>query len=111
RLPQRSAPTFARQRIIGLASAARSQTTGFQRATRTGRIAARTYSRAQVHDRLGIVGHALPWRVAFGVRPECLVIGRRAGAHVDRRQSRDYAFGIAVENRRPLIVTLRDDGA
>lgn len=109
-MPQRShAPRFA-LRELGDAISGERDTVGRQRAARALWLAARAHTGAQIHDRLGVIGQPRLGQQRFGQCPQRaqrLRIGRRAA---DRLMARQHAADVAIEDRQPLAMGLREDG-
>ena len=84
---------------------------GRQRAHGTSRPRTCTDRRAEIHDRLRVVGDALARRVGVGVPPELVRDGRQPGPTSDGVITREHAFDVAVQDRPALAVSLREDRA
>src|SRR6185437_6343437 len=68
-------------------------------------------SGAQVHDRLGVVRHALLRRMRFGVPPQLLLDRARGGIAVDAVVAGQHALDVAIEDGESQAVRLGQDGA
>ncbi|KAG1085141.1 hypothetical protein G6F40_014275 [Rhizopus arrhizus] len=85
-----------------------------QRADHAGRFRAAADGRAQVHLRLGVVGHASGWdlrHMCLGDRPQLLLDGRQAGEAVDAVVAAEYALDVAVEDCERVVPGLAEDRA